>query len=78
MENNFIQMAASAGHAVQTTRLVQFLSTLPLVCSCISQMSLKAKVAVVQYVVCWLARHKSQLNVIDLILIVIKKKIIKK
>ena len=32
IENNFIQMAASAGHAPS----VQFLSTLSIVCSCIS------------------------------------------
>ena len=38
MENNFIQMAASAGHAV-ATRSVQFLSALPIVCSCISKMA---------------------------------------
>ena len=39
MENNFIQMASSAGHAVQTTRLDQFLSTLSIVCIYISPMA---------------------------------------
>ena len=37
MENNFIRMAASAGHA-DPIRSVQFLSTLSIVCSCISPM----------------------------------------
>ena len=38
MENNFIQMAALAGHAV-ATQSIQFLSTLSIVCSCISSMA---------------------------------------
>ena len=37
MENNFIHMAASAGH--DPTRSVQFLSTLSIVCSCILTMA---------------------------------------
>ena len=38
MENNSIQMAASAGHAVALLS-VQFLSTLSIVYSCISSMA---------------------------------------
>ena len=49
MENNFIQMAASAFHAV-VYRSFQFLKTLSIVCSCISSMgsrilSFKASIA---------------------------------
>ena len=40
MENNFIQMAASAGHAVAYT-IGPIFSTLLIVCSCISPMALR-------------------------------------
>ena len=44
MENNFIQMAASAGHAVAYTIGIT-LSTLSIVCSCISPiLSFKASI----------------------------------
>ena len=42
MKNNFIQMAASAGHVGYCiTRFVKFLSTLSIVCSCVSPMALR-------------------------------------
>ena len=40
MENNFIEMANSAGH-VEPTWSIQFLSTLSIVCSCILLMALR-------------------------------------